>query len=120
MSANFDSILNAGVDLLEALSGDTFTHAGRAYVGNFRTGNSLEQAEGSAFGSRDGGSFTSHGGMNRIVLVLYVARSQFTAPPLAWKNQKIQRATPTPAEYTVSSVNADDPNIYAFVLIGRA
>ena len=112
MSANFDSILNAGVDLLEALSGDTFTHAGRAYVGNFRTGSSLEQAE--------AGAFSSHGGQSRAVLVLHVARSQFTAPPLAWKNQKIQRATPTPAEYTVSSVNADDPNIYAFVLIGRA
>jgi len=112
MSADFDAILNAGVSLLETLSGDVFTHAGSRYVGNFRTGNSLEQAE--------AGAFSSHGGQARVVLVLHVARSQFSTVPLGWKNQKIQRATPTPAEYTVSAVNTDDPNVYAFVLIGRA
>jgi hypothetical protein len=51
--------------------------------------------------------------------VLHVARSQFTAAPLSWKNQKVLRITPTPAEYTVSTVNVDDPNVYAFVLIGK-
>lgn len=112
MSAEFDAILNAGVSLLETLSGDVFKHNGTSYVGNFRTGNSLEQAE--------AGSFTSHGGQVRVVLVLHVARSQFSVPPLGWKNQKIFRTTPTPAEYTVSAVNTDDPNIYALILIGRA
>lgn len=111
MSIAFDSILNAGVSLLESLSGDAFTHAGARYVGNFRTGNSLEQAE--------AGAFSLHGGQARIVLVLHVARSQFTAAPLSWKNQKVSRITPTPAEYTVATVNVDDPNIYAFVLIGK-
>lgn len=111
MSADFDNILNSGVSLLEALSGDVFTHAGTSYVGNFRTGNSLEQAE--------AGAFTQHGGQSRIVLILQVARSQFTALPISWKNQKITRTTPTPAEFTVSAVHTDDPNIFSFVLIGR-
>jgi hypothetical protein len=112
MATDFDSILNAGVSLLEDLAGDDFTHAGATYRGNFRTGTSLEQAE--------AGAFSSHGGQSRAVLILQVARSRFSAVPLAWKNQKIQRKTPTPAEYTVSSVNADDPNLFSFVLIGRA
>lgn len=110
MSSAFDAILNAGVSLLETLSGDSFRHAGATYTGNFRTGNSLEQAE--------AGSFSMHGGQTRTVLILHVARSQFSAVPYSWKNQKISRETPTPAEYTVAAVNTDDPNIYAFILIG--
>lgn len=111
MSTAFDSILNAGVGLLETLSGDAFTHNATTYAGNFRTGSPLEQAE--------AGAFTQHGRQARTVLILYVARSQFSGVPLSWKDQKINRQTPTPAEYTVASVNTDDPNCYVFVLLGK-
>lgn len=104
--------MNSGVGLLETLAGDRFTHNGAAFVGNFRTGNSLEQADAA-------GVMTAHGYESKIVLILHVARSQFTASPVTWKRQKIKRLTPTAQEYTVLSVNTDDPNVYAFVLIGR-
>ena len=111
MSSAFDAILNSGVSLLESLSGDPFTQAGARYTGNFRTGSPLEQAE--------AGGFSSHGGQSRTVVICAVARSQFSAPPISWKNQKVQRLAPTAAEYTVASVHTDDPNVYTFVLIGR-
>lgn len=110
--SSFDAYLNRGVALLETLAGDRFTHNGRGFVGNFRTGNSLEQAEAADV-------MRSHGYQSQVVLILHVSRSQFDSHPLLWKRSKIQRLTPTPAEYTVLSVNTDDPNIYAFVLIGR-
>lgn len=110
---SFESAMNSGVDLMETLAGDSFTIGGASFVGNFRTGNSLEQAEASE-------AMRLHGYPQAgVVLILHVARSRFSAPPLDWKRQKIKRLTPTPAEYTVASINTDDPNVYALVLIGR-
>lgn len=108
---DFDNILNAGVALVETLSGDSFTHGGETFTGNFRTGNAMEQAEAS--------SFSSHGSQSQTVVILYAARSQFSLPPFEWKNQKILRTTPTATEYIVASVNTDDPNVYAFVCVAR-
>jgi hypothetical protein len=107
----FDSLLNQGAALLESLAGDAFTHNGESFVGNFRTGNSLEQADAAQV-------MGSHGFQMKIVVILHVTRSQFTAPPISWRRQKLQRLTPTPQEFTILSVNTDDPNVYAFVLVG--
>lgn len=109
---SFDDYLNRGVALMETLAGDRFTHNGRQYVGNFRTGNSLEQAEA-------GEEMRSHGYLSQVLVILHVSRAQFESHPTTWKRQKLHRLTPAPAEYTVLSVNIDDPNVYAIVLLGR-
>lgn len=108
----FSGLLAAGVELLEATAGDAFTHNGQRYIGNFRTGNSLEQADA-------GVSMGAHGFEAKTISILFVSRSQFDAPPVSWKRQKILRETPTPAEYTIASINFEDPDVFAFVLIGR-
>lgn len=107
----FDDLLNSGVDLMETLTGDAFTQNGTAYVGNFRAADPIEQVNA-------GQQFNLHGKRNQIAVILYVARSQFTEAPLLWEDQQLIRLTPTPTEYTILTVNAEDPNAYVFVLIG--
>lgn len=111
-NAAFSGLLAAGVALLETTAGDTFTHNGKSYVGNFRTGNSLEQTDA-------GVTMGAHGFEAKTVSILFVSRAQFDAPPVSWKRQKILRETPTPAEYTIASINFEDPDVFAFVLVGR-
>lgn len=97
----------------ETAEGNFIGPDGRPYTLVFRAADALE-AESAVR------EMTSHGYIDRSVVIATATKTQFAAPPLDWRRKKGTRKAPTPeAECLISQIGTDHEMFYTFVMLVR-